>query len=106
MKSQIQTHGPPFPLTRFLDHIGKPAEPRTCPLRALPRSDSNLGFAIFSLAAVVELAFPALHAGVFIHLHDVFYPFEYPEGWFFDENRSWNELCHIYRAAGGILCDT
>jgi Methyltransferase domain len=35
--------------------------------------------------------FPTLQAGVFIHVHDVAYPFEYPEAWFLDENRSWNE---------------
>jgi hypothetical protein len=34
---------------------------------------------------------PSLPSGVLIHFHDVFYPFEYPESWFFDENRSWNE---------------
>jgi hypothetical protein len=34
---------------------------------------------------------PQLPVGVLIHFHDVFYPFEYPESWFFDENRSWNE---------------
>jgi Methyltransferase domain/Domain of unknown function (DUF4214) len=40
---------------------------------------------------------PALRAGVFIHVHDVVYPFEYLEEWFFDENRSWNEL-YLLRA--------
>jgi hypothetical protein len=40
---------------------------------------------------------PALKAGVFIHFHDIFYPFEYPEPWFFDENRSWNEI-YVLRA--------
>jgi hypothetical protein len=40
---------------------------------------------------------PALQAGVSIHFHDVAYPFEYPEAWFFDENRSWNEL-YLLRA--------
>jgi hypothetical protein len=40
---------------------------------------------------------PALQAGVFVHFHDVAYPFEYPEAWFFDENRSWNEL-YLLRA--------
>jgi hypothetical protein len=34
---------------------------------------------------------PALKAGVFVHVHDVFYPFEYPQGWSGRENRSWNE---------------
>jgi hypothetical protein len=34
---------------------------------------------------------PALKPGVVIHIHDVTYPFEYSEEWFFNENRSWNE---------------
>ena len=34
---------------------------------------------------------PRLNAGVFIHIHDVFYPFEYPEDWVFG-GRSWNEI--------------
>lgn len=33
---------------------------------------------------------PILKEGVFIHLHDVFWPFEYPAGWL-REGRSWNE---------------
>jgi hypothetical protein len=51
-------------------------------------SDVNLHF--FS-------TLPALQAGVVIHVHDVSYPFEYPEAWFFEENRSWNEL-YVLRA--------
>lgn len=35
---------------------------------------------------------PKLKPGVFIHFHDVFWPFEYPHTWVIDENRSWNEL--------------
>ncbi len=34
---------------------------------------------------------PVLKAGVFIHLHDIFWPFEYPLSWVLGENRSWNE---------------
>jgi hypothetical protein len=40
---------------------------------------------------------PSLKPGVFIHFHDIFYPFEYPPPWFFQENRSWNEI-YILRA--------
>ncbi len=40
---------------------------------------------------------PSLQPGVLIHVHDVFYPFEYLEEWFFEENRSWNEL-YLLRA--------
>ncbi len=33
---------------------------------------------------------PSLRAGVHVHFHDVFYPFEYPSAWIYD-GRSWNE---------------
>jgi predicted O-methyltransferase YrrM len=33
---------------------------------------------------------PRLKPGVVIHVHDVFYPFEYPDDWL-SERRSWNE---------------
>jgi len=34
---------------------------------------------------------PSLARGVYIHFHDIFYPFEYPREWVFD-NMAWNEL--------------
>jgi predicted O-methyltransferase YrrM len=40
---------------------------------------------------------PFLNAGVLIHFHDVFYPFEYHRDWVYDQNRSWNEL-YLMRA--------
>jgi len=33
---------------------------------------------------------PRLRPGVYVHFHDIFYPFEYPEGWI-AEGRAWNE---------------
>ena len=39
---------------------------------------------------------PRLQSGVLVHIHDVFYPFEYPEPWLL-EGRSWNEL-YLLRA--------
>lgn len=39
---------------------------------------------------------PRLASGVLIHFHDVFYPFEYPRAWVY-ENRAWNEL-YLLRA--------
>ena len=33
---------------------------------------------------------PRLKRGVFIHFHDIFYPFEYPKEWIY-EGRFWNE---------------
>ena len=35
---------------------------------------------------------PRLAVGVIAHFHDCQYPFEYPDGWIFDDNRSWNEI--------------
>lgn len=39
---------------------------------------------------------PALKKGVFIHFHDIFYPFNYPQEWL-KEKRAWNES-YILRA--------
>jgi hypothetical protein len=39
---------------------------------------------------------PALQSGVAIHIHDVFYPFEYSRDWVY-EGRSWNEA-YLLRA--------
>lgn len=39
---------------------------------------------------------PNLAVGVHVHIHDVFWPFEYPEGWL-AEGRSWNE-CYMLRS--------
>ena len=35
---------------------------------------------------------PKLKKGVFVHIHDIFWPFEYPDSWNKLENRSWNEI--------------
>ena len=40
--------------------------------------------------------FPRLASGVFIHIHDIFYPFEYPAEWLFD-GVAWNEA-YLLRA--------
>ena len=34
---------------------------------------------------------PLLKSGIYIHFHDIFFPFEYPEEWIL-EGRAWNEL--------------
>ncbi len=33
---------------------------------------------------------PGLKSGVYVHFHDIFYPFEYPKTWVY-EGRAWNE---------------
>lgn len=35
---------------------------------------------------------PHLKLGVFVHIHDIFFPFEYPEKWVVEERRGWNEV--------------
>jgi hypothetical protein len=39
---------------------------------------------------------PRLKPGVVVHVHDIFFPFEYPEGWL-REGRAWNEA-YLLRA--------
>jgi len=34
---------------------------------------------------------PRLNAGVRIHVHDIFFPHDYPRDWVIEQNRSWNE---------------
>jgi predicted O-methyltransferase YrrM len=51
---------------------------------------SDVNFELFQIL-------PRLKPGVLVHFHDVFWPFEYPEQWIFEENRSWNEL-YLLRA--------
>lgn len=34
---------------------------------------------------------PSLKAGVWVHFHDIFLPYEYPRNWIVDERRGWNE---------------
>ena len=40
---------------------------------------------------------PMLAAGVHLHVHDIFLPFEYPPDWVLVQNRSWNEQ-YVVRA--------
>ncbi|CAN5435438.1 class I SAM-dependent methyltransferase [soil metagenome] len=35
---------------------------------------------------------PNLEKGVLIHVHDIFFPFEYPQDWLFEHRLNWNEL--------------
>jgi predicted O-methyltransferase YrrM len=53
------------------------------------KTGSDVNFELFEI-------FPLLKSGVWVHIHDMFWPFEYPEGWI-QEGRSWNEN-YIVRA--------
>lgn len=54
------------------------------------RTGSDVCFEIFEIL-------PRLKPGVIVHIHDMFWPFEYPDQWIVDDNRSWNEL-YLVRA--------
>jgi predicted O-methyltransferase YrrM len=47
------------------------------------KTGSDLQFLLFDVL-------PRLRDGVFVHFHDVFYPFDYPDDWL-TEGRHWNE---------------
>ncbi len=49
------------------------------------RTGSDVCYELFEIL-------PCLASGVIVHIHDMFWPFEYPRSWAIDENRSWNEL--------------
>ena len=49
------------------------------------KTGSDVCFELFEI-------FPRGQAGVFVHIHDMFWPFEYPKEWAVADNRSWNEL--------------
>jgi predicted O-methyltransferase YrrM len=50
----------------------------------IAKSGSDLLHEIFEVL-------PRLASGVFVHFHDVMYPFDYPMTWMAKQNRSWNE---------------
>ncbi|MCU0338395.1 MAG: class I SAM-dependent methyltransferase [Spirosomaceae bacterium] len=56
------------------------------------KTGSDVNYFLFEI-------FPRLKPGVIVHIHDVFYPFEYPKAWVIDGNGrfGWNEA-YILRA--------
>jgi len=55
----------------------------------ISKASSDVNYIFFDIL-------PILHTGVYIHFHDIFYPFEYPKDWILG-GRSWNEA-YIMRA--------
>jgi hypothetical protein len=47
------------------------------------KTGSDVNYELFEIL-------PDLNEGVIIHVHDIFYPFEYPKSWVYD-GRNWNE---------------
>lgn len=39
---------------------------------------------------------PTLSKGVIIHVHDIFFPFEYPQDWLFEHRLNWNEIYTLH----------
>jgi hypothetical protein len=48
------------------------------------KTGSDVNFLFFEV-------FPRLAPGVYVHVHDIFLPHEYPRDWVMELNRSWNE---------------
>jgi hypothetical protein len=53
------------------------------------KTDSDVNYIFFEVL-------PRLSSGVYIHFHDIFYPFEYPKEWVY-QGRAWNEA-YLLRA--------
>jgi hypothetical protein len=49
------------------------------------KTGSDVNYELFDIL-------PTLKSGVFVHFHDIFWPFEYSENWVIKQNRSWNEI--------------
>ncbi|HEX3232254.1 MAG TPA: class I SAM-dependent methyltransferase [Pyrinomonadaceae bacterium] len=54
------------------------------------KAGSDVNYLIFEVL-------PELQSGVYVHFHDIFYPFEYPKHWICDLGISWNEA-YLLRA--------
>jgi len=52
------------------------------------RTGSDVCFELFEIL-------PRLAHGALVHIHDMFWPFEYPRDWVLQDKRSWNELYAI-----------
>jgi predicted O-methyltransferase YrrM len=49
------------------------------------KAGSDVHYELFSIL-------PTLKPGVIIHIHDIQFPFEYPEDWVFNKGWAWNEI--------------
>jgi hypothetical protein len=91
--------------SRYRDRV-LPSKVQDAPLglfRELQRGDilfidsSHVAKTGSDVADYVFRILPVLAPGVLVHIHDIFYPFEYPEMWIAEQNRSWNEA-YLVRA--------
>lgn len=54
------------------------------------KTGSEVNYLLFNIL-------PNLKKGVIIHIHDIFFPFEYPKEWVIEQKRGWNEA-YVLRA--------
>ncbi|WP_017732657.1 class I SAM-dependent methyltransferase [Nafulsella turpanensis] len=52
------------------------------------KTGGELNYLVFNIL-------PLLQKGVKIHIHDIFFPFEYPREWVIEQKRGWNETYFI-----------
>ena len=45
---------------------------------------------------LVTQVLPILNKGVVVHIHDIFFPFEYPKEWLLDLKLNWNEIYTVH----------
>jgi hypothetical protein len=50
----------------------------------VPKTGSDVNYLYFEIL-------PRLKSGVIVHIHDIFFPDDYPKKWVIDEGRHWNE---------------
>lgn len=50
----------------------------------ISKANSDVNLIIFEIL-------PRLKKGVYVHFHDIIYPFEYPKEWL-EQKRAWNEI--------------
>ncbi len=59
--------------------------------------NSHVGKLGSDVLYIFHTIFPLLQKGVIIHLHDIFFPFEYPRQWIENGHLAWNE-CYFLRS--------
>jgi hypothetical protein len=79
------------PLHQAIDELG-----RIEPGDILFVDSTHVGKIGSDVLFLVHQVLPSLPAGVHVHVHDIFYPFEYPPEWLY-EGRAWNEA-YLLRA--------
>jgi predicted O-methyltransferase YrrM len=56
---------------------------------------SHVARAASDVLYLIHSVLPALKPGVFIHIHDIYWPFEYPQSWLLKNKWAWNEAYFV-----------